>query len=30
MPEEIIKAVKGFNKNMKCNDFQYDEGKEVK
>ena len=25
---EVIKAYKGFNKNMTCRDFQYEEGKE--
>lgn len=27
---EVIKAYKGFNKNMTCRGFQYEEGKEVK
>lgn len=25
---EVIKAYKGFNKDMTCRDFQYEEGKE--
>lgn len=28
--EEIIKSYKGFNKDMTCLDFQYEEGKEYK
>ena len=26
--EEVIKTYKGFNKDMTCRDFQYEEGKE--
>lgn len=28
--KEVIKSYKGFNKNMACRDFQYEEGKDTK